>query len=310
MKIKRWHYWLYLGVSMSAALLLGACGSTALDETDIYGTNDLDSENSSGTEGNGSFELTDNALSEDLDSAEEATETENVVQIGWAVKQNRILFDGQEVHTVPYIYSGLEEDIEVAFASDSSAYVPYYASEDSAVSVAVDYTHDGGVTWETTYVDNTLFTGRGNLYISFWDEMEGCLLYCSDPGVGQMDKVLYRTTDGGKSFETVCTLSEEIQNYPSDLAFCDCNKGMIVTQNHGDVNYAFLTEDGGTTWTDYRIEVPDEDSYRYIDASSIQKNADTGVWELVLRGATNDPEIGFQVIYCISTDDWETWQIQ
>lgn len=314
MKAKRWYYGLLLAAGISATLLLNACGQGVSDETGIDESSEWNREASSDTEGNASTkessELNDNAKNEDADTTtndilnEEPPEPANEEIMGWTLEGTCIYRNDQNVHTVPCVYEG-KETVGAAFVSESSAYVAYFSAEEK--NAAVDYTHDGGATWETTYVhtENSFHATMRSFYFSFWDEMEGCLLCCSDPAMGQMAKVLCCTTDGGKSFELVEDLSE-LHNYPKGLAFCERDRGLIITDYHGYDSYAYLTEDGGKIWSNYEVKELDADSYSYVEGISIQKDASTDAWELVLRGVSDDRNL----IYCTSADNWKTWQIQ
>lgn len=233
---------------------------------------------------------------------EPTTEAEPAEAYGWMITENGISKDGREhIITDRYPY---DEGIDIFVASEEDAYLAYFSKSEE--QIALDYTHDGGETWETVLVDTLV--GVGFIYSSFLDEKTGYLLYCSDPAAGMMTKIVYGTQDGGSSFEKICDLSDAIRNYPIEMEFCDGENGMIITQNHGDESYAFRTEDGGRTWNKFYVDVPDGDRYNYIDGAALKQTKDeTQTWVLELRGMLNNGEQRLK--YC-STDHWETWQMQ
>lgn len=164
-----------------------------------------------------------------------------------------------------------------------------------------------GLDWTASDLYDQESENGTHIYLSTVSETEGYLLYCSSPACGIMEKYVYRTQDGGESFEPVCNLSHGMENYPLGFAFCTETKGLIITQNHGSETYAYMTEDGGATWKPYELDVPDASLYYYIDGVSLKKAVDDeNTWELILAGVLDDR----QEFRYISSDDWETWELQ
>lgn len=245
------------------------------------------------------------------ETAEEPeTETSEVIQqYGWSWKSGTVTAPDGTTYTVGAGAIGEADGcIDVSIASETDVYFTYYGA--SSAQLIVEYTHDGGVNWEKTNVTVTEYgydgyTGIGTPFLSFLPDGTGYLLYCSDPGAGQMGKLLLVSHDGGASFEKVSDLSDTLHNYPTGIAFCEDNKGMILTQNHGDAAGLFLTEDGGKTWTEYYPQplLASSQLITYFDGISLLK-LDDGIWKLTI--AVTDSETR-EKLTLYSADNWETW---
>ena len=78
------------------------------------------------------------------------------------------------------------------------------------------------------------------------------------PAMGFMPKTLYRTTDGGKSWDNPINLTSQIKNYPAAIFFWSETDGLILTscRNPGD-SILYLTTDGGHTWKPKTVDLSD-----------------------------------------------------
>lgn len=99
---------------------------------------------------------------------------------------------------------------------------------------------------------------KNMLCISMTDENNGCLLYCSTPGAGLMNKYLYITEDRWTTYEEK-DLSSLIDGYPTSLSALSLEHIYIGTQMRSN-GYLFETIDGGITWDSVSV---DEGYYRY-----------------------------------------------
>lgn len=192
---------------------------------------------------------------------------------GWAVSaENEVLYtdsgieDFAPVKKLEHISSASDSFVNAAFPDAQTAYVAYL-SEDNT-HIIVDYTDDGGAVWNQTFVEyDELLGGRdaGSVYISFADAENGYLLYCSSPAAGLMGKLLFRTTDSGKSFSFVSDLTNELAGgYPQGVAFNSKDNGYIAVTYHGEYHYLYGTEDGARTWKSISPLLKDKDT-SYID---------------------------------------------
>ena len=99
---------------------------------------------------------------------------------------------------------------------------------------------------------------KNELYLSMTDENNGCLLYCSTPGAGQMMKYLYVTKDRWTTCEEK-DISSLIDGYPTSLSALSSEHIYIGTQMRSN-GYLFETTDGGEHWDSVTV---DEGYYRY-----------------------------------------------
>ncbi len=238
----------------------GAAGSG----TEGYGT--LEAVNY----GTGNFELAD---SENGDEEREAVDCKAIDSIytfkqiymygeqsGWALTtENELLFteEGIEsfsvVRKIDGINAATDGFLSASFFGGHTAYLAYFPEEDGQLTV--EYTNDGGVSWQKTLLDYTGFGSTcdaGSAYLAMADEKTGYLLYCSTPGTGKMTKILLETADGGRTFNVVADLSDQIAGYPRGLTFHG-KKGYIAVSYHGVDSYLYTTADGGITWEDEKI---------------------------------------------------------
>ncbi len=128
-------------------------------------------------------------------------------------------------------------------------------------------TSDGGQSWTSAQVD-FLQSRSDRLYFS--DPNRGWLLRHVESGMGNEYVALYRTLDGGFSWDKLIDPYED-----QDLQGC-MKTGMVFQEDHGWITYdcqgvyrqALIdwTEDGGETWQPIWLPLPqaeaeDEDSY-------------------------------------------------
>lgn len=190
-----------------------------------------------------------------------------------------------------------------AAAVGDSIYTAYMAGENNGIVIKAS--HDNGKEFVQYKIALTEYDAISTLYLALADEQCAYLLYCSSPGLGQMTKLLFCTTDGGIEYEKIADLTDTIENYPVDFAICGAS-GLILTQNHGAKDYAFRSDDSGVTWYAYHLDCVQEANYNYVDGNSIILDPQNG-WELKLYGVSNS---GKETISLYSTDNWNTWEYE
>ena len=170
--------------------------------------------------------------------------------------------------------------VDVYYQGDKNIYRAYFS--ESEKKIAVEHSTNAGADWERTLVEYADYGyGVYKVFLSFVNELEGYLLYCGEPGAGLMNEVLYKTTDGGKSYEVVADISLAICDYPTGMEFLSENVGFIITSYHGNDAFLYKTTDGGKTWKEQSITLPDI-SYSYAQGYSIEWN-DEKQLELVVE---------------------------
>ncbi len=122
--------------------------------------------------------------------------------------------------------------------------------------VAVFYTDDGGENWRKSALPEATATD-GKQFFEFVDKNNGYILLTSSPGLGQMVKELYQTTDGGKSWHRIGDITSHVESYPTGMTFRTVSEGWISSLYHGqDGTLLFHTADGGKTWKQQTLDVP------------------------------------------------------
>lgn len=210
---------------------------------------------------------------------------------GWQVNENlQLLHEDKEtgkteVEVELSHFSMYEECIGRCFVDENTAYLAYLSPETQLITV--QYTTDGGKNWQITTLTGQMTMGVGGGVLSFADESIGYLLFCSEPAAGKMEKTLFVTKDGGKSFEKVADL--DMRNHPCDMQFFTPEKGVLITLNYGEDPYMYQTLDGGKSWNPINVEIPEEESFSYVNGYSLEKkegSKDEAV--LLLEGVGQD----------------------
>ncbi len=121
-------------------------------------------------------------------------------------------------------------------------------------------TSDGGQTWKSTDVP---FSG-GQIF--FLDAQDGWVLFANDCGAGSCGGNLYATQDGGDTWQVVTTIEPTNGNPPGKIPFSGDKSGVtFLTPQRGwvtgsipmtDYSYLFMTADGGKTWTQQKLTLP------------------------------------------------------
>ena len=210
---------------------------------------------------------------------------------GWQVNENlQLLHEDKEtgkteVEVELSHFSMYEECIGRCFVDENTAYLAYLSPE--TLLITVQYTTDGGKNWEITTLTGQMTMGVGGISLSFADESIGYLLFCSEPAAGKMEKTLFVTKDGGKSFKKVADL--DMRNHPCDMQFFTPEKGFLITLNYGEDPYMYQTLDGGNSWKPISVEIPEEERFSYVNGYSLEKkegSKDEAV--LILEGVGQD----------------------
>ncbi|MCR5475994.1 MAG: hypothetical protein K6E92_00050 [Lachnospiraceae bacterium] len=129
---------------------------------------------------------------------------------------------------------------------------------------------------------------------------EGHLLYCSDPAAGLMEKMLFHTKDGWKTFETE-DLTTMIQGYPTGLLFTGGGIGYMTVTYHGEPIYLYRCEKDGN-WIPYQMDVG-ETRYSYVDGEYAGRIY--GKYILRLKVVTGEKDSHIRM----ESQDGEWWEL-
>lgn len=188
--------------------------------------------------------------------------------VGWGIStENEILFTNSGMENFISIKNiegtnKTNDFISADFVDEQTAYVAYFSDDNT--HLIVEYTNDGGNNWNQTFVNSYNFADAGSVYINFSDAENGYLLYCSTPAAGMMTKLLFYTTDAGKTYSFTNDLTNEITGYPTGISFSSKENGYIAVTYHGEDNYLYMTEDSAKTWESVKPFLKNND-IRYID---------------------------------------------
>jgi photosystem II stability/assembly factor-like uncharacterized protein len=98
-------------------------------------------------------------------------------------------------------------------------------------------------------------------FIGFIDPLHGWFNVYNYAGAGGSYTGLYRTLDGGESWEAVLDVFGSASAVSEDLVFGDAKTGVMTFRRsyYVDQPYVRWTQDGGTTWGDFQFLPEPED---------------------------------------------------
>lgn len=257
-------------------------------------------------------EITEDLTNEtsNLENTEEIISENSTVQYGWFVNaQNQIYRVGDNLKEAELVLelsdiSDISGQIDTFFINEECAFLSYFSDLEEIV---VMYTGDSGRIWNKTFVPYKEYGGPNETFLSFVDENIGYLLYCSDPAAGKMNKILFISKDGGKTFQEQAELSTVIRNQPEDMLFFTETCGFMTTINYGEEAYLYQTEDAGITWNPIALEVPKKEEFSYINGVAIEKVENSNQQaKLTLKGVGGEEECYFEFV---TKDMGETWEL-
>jgi photosystem II stability/assembly factor-like uncharacterized protein len=193
------------------------------------------------------------------------------------------------------------------FLSARTAWLQFADNNNYPNGGTIYKTNDGGLSWQSF---ETPFSA-GDL--EFVDENNGWILADLGVGAGSMAVSVFQTTDGGETWKRAYTNDPNLEGASDTLPLGGIKVLMLPIDMQtawiGGVVYAngttylFRTDDGGETWFNINIELPQDTAESQVTVEKIHFiSATQGV--LVLRVASTTQET---LIY--STDDGgNTWQ--
>ncbi|BBH22276.1 hypothetical protein Back11_36210 [Paenibacillus baekrokdamisoli] len=131
------------------------------------------------------------------------------------------------------------------------------------------------------------------------------IMLTSEPAAGLMDKTLYKTSNGGKSWVYVKDVSLIVDGYVTGIAFRNDKNGWIAATQHGEALLPlYRTTDGGKTWLIQKIEIPA--AYKYGNAYPPvfdPKNSSVGTLKIEFVNESTKNMTSY-----ITSDGGQTWK--
>ncbi|MDI3541061.1 MAG: hypothetical protein PWP66_599 [Thermosediminibacterales bacterium] len=195
-----------------------------------------------------------------------------------------------------------------------------YIKEDIGNNMKLYKTTNGGKQWKESTIILPVSFQSSSIYIYFLDEQNGYMLSESDPALSSSLKAVLTTKNGGESW--ICLTEAFFDNknekflpnlgYPTGLSFVDQKNGWVGYWDHGhEIIPLFRTEDGGKTWLNQTIPLPDK--FKHKNKSDFTSNVFPPVFSQdkkkgVLLVQYID-ETGSNFSSYFTTDKGNTWNI-
>lgn len=182
-------------------------------------------------------------------------------------------------------------------------------SENNRSELNVYTTRDGGRSYTKASLpirtDWEKEAQRDNIFASFHpsrEKLPDAILITSGPGLGLMEKTLYRSTGDGK-WEFTGNLTRQVDGYVTGMIFPAQDMGFISATYHGNTPLPFYrTADGGKTWKAVPIPIPE--GYKYANVSApVFATGQNGSVPIQFVG-----DSGQTTILYTTTDGGNTWK--
>ncbi|MDI3310232.1 MAG: hypothetical protein QJR05_02205 [Thermoanaerobacterium sp.] len=204
------------------------------------------------------------------------------------------------------------ENVEPYFLDSNNGWISWINYNDAALYIFK--TTDGGKTWSKLSYKLPQFT-QSISKIQFVTPNTGWLLAVSDGAAEQQIKYLFRTNDGGKTWEKInVTSSDSYSGLPlvgtsTDMIFYGVDNGWVGVSNpiSADV-ILYKTMDGGNTWSKVSVPTPQcYEKYCIVSASvPVFKDDKNGTLNIDFYRISNGKSENHTVTY-VTNDGGNTW---
>lgn len=210
----------------------------------------------------------------------------------------------------------------LAFALDEKhAWATYYPRATSQFSPSpVWFTTDGGASWESSQpLEKIGFdTYYAPTFLEFIDRQHGWLLVSHDPGAGHLPISIYRTINGGLTWQRV---NDPIQDETNQIHVC-CQSGLVfldpqvgvITSSDGPISIPYInwTFDGGFTWQVQELPPPKPGLFDQTWCGTRNpQSPQEGFLSLLVSCLGISSPAGLPLTYLYTTSDQgQSWRIQ
>lgn len=175
--------------------------------------------------------------------------------------------------------------------------------------VIVIYSTDKGETWKESSVPGS-FPSVSIRILGFTSKQNGYLIVTNDRTMSFEGHVVFKTTDGGKSWKQANSV-QNVNSLVTDGGFINDRLGFISLGSKNEVGkqphpYLFRTSDGGGTWGEVEVPIPAEYQGVFTVAQMPVFDGSQGTL-LVNQGPSGDFQGGKVLAKFISIDDGLTW---
>ena len=186
----------------------------------------------------------------------------NLAAKQYAIRNGLLYFsyDGEKTAVVPGNFSKIESYNEGQYQISDEKIVFYYEANNGKYIV---FSEDKGQNWQT---EKLPFSGTIKS-INFPTAKVGYILEFTDETMGAATGAIYKTTDGGISWQEVFTGISDgystVFKSGTEMIFASENVGFITMPDRmGEVSYLYITKDGGNTFEKLELATnPDCDYY-------------------------------------------------
>ena len=204
------------------------------------------------------------------------------VQMAWEFREDGLYVDANADGNLQK--TGLPEDIcsvlmdehtTRCIYADTSKIALLYSSSANPKGVCLALSQDGGRSWTYPALPQACvqlgktypLTFCSHLYMGFTSLQDGWIIL-QDTQYGTMNQFIYRTHDGGRTWEIIATRENEggLVHTLADAMFIDKDRGFMCFDSNAYAAPVYFTTDGGVTWARISLPLPlDEAVYWTYD---------------------------------------------